>query len=437
MTATDDRRAPATRTNWAGNHAYGAAPSTSRARWTSSATIVRRGRVAARPGLAALVQRHRRHDRRPGLAGRHAARLRAGPGGGARSRSTAACATASSAEPLRRGRVRAAQPRLAAAHLGGRARAPPATHGSGDRQRQPGDGGRGASSCVTGRRRGRHAVARRGPGDVRRRGRRARRRSASSRASRSTSSRRSRCARTSTRTCRWRTWPSTSTRSSARADSVSLFTDWRGHGLRAGLAQAPGPSRRRVRAAGRRSTARPAATGPIGTRSGGMPADACTEQLGVPGPWHERLPHFRHGLHAERRRRSCRPSTCCRARTRSTRCRAVDALRDRIAPLLQVSEIRTVAADDLWLSPAYGARSRGAALHLAARLAGGRAGAAGARGRARAVRAAAALGQALDDGAGRRCRRVSAVAGVRALLERFDPDGTFRNDYVRRMVLER
>src|ERR1700704_6875992 len=24
-----------------------------------------------------------------------------------------------------------------------------------------------------------------------------------------------------------------------------------------------------------------------------MPADACTEQLGVAGPWHERLPHFR------------------------------------------------------------------------------------------------------------------------------------------------
>ena len=32
---------------------------------------------------------------------------------------------------------------------------------------------------------------------------------------------------------------------------------------------------------------------------------------------------------------------------------AIDRLRDRIAPLLLVGEIRTIAADDLWLSPAF------------------------------------------------------------------------------------
>jgi xylitol oxidase len=32
---------------------------------------------------------------------------------------------------------------------------------------------------------------------------------------------------------------------------------------------------------------------------------------------------------------------------------ALDALRDRLAPLILVSEVRTIAADDLWLSPAY------------------------------------------------------------------------------------
>lgn len=32
----------------------------------------------------------------------------------------------------------------------------------------------------------------------------------------------------------------------------------------------------------------------------------------------------------------------------------VDGVRDRFAPMLQVSELRTVAADDLWLSPASG-----------------------------------------------------------------------------------
>ena len=33
---------------------------------------------------------------------------------------------------------------------------------------------------------------------------------------------------------------------------------------------------------------------------------------------------------------------------------AVRALGERIAPVLQVSEIRTIAADSLWMSPQYG-----------------------------------------------------------------------------------
>jgi xylitol oxidase len=33
--------------------------------------------------------------------------------------------------------------------------------------------------------------------------------------------------------------------------------------------------------------------------------------------------------------------------------RELRALRERIAPLLQIAEIRTVAADELWLSPSY------------------------------------------------------------------------------------
>lgn len=33
--------------------------------------------------------------------------------------------------------------------------------------------------------------------------------------------------------------------------------------------------------------------------------------------------------------------------------KALDGIRDRIAAVLQISEIRTVAADDLWLSPSH------------------------------------------------------------------------------------
>lgn len=85
----------------------------------------------------------------------------------------------------------------------------------------------------------------------------------------------------------------------------------------------------------------------------GVDPVACTEQLGVGGPWFERLPHFRLEF---------TPSAGAEIQTEYLvpRADAVDAIRavrqlaGQIAPLLLVNEIRTVQADDLWLSPSYG-----------------------------------------------------------------------------------
>lgn len=84
----------------------------------------------------------------------------------------------------------------------------------------------------------------------------------------------------------------------------------------------------------------------------GQPPRHCTQQLGIEGPWHERLPHFR---------REFTPSTGHEiqseylvARTfAADAIRSIQAIADTIAPVLQIAEVRTVAADDLWLSPAY------------------------------------------------------------------------------------
>jgi len=83
----------------------------------------------------------------------------------------------------------------------------------------------------------------------------------------------------------------------------------------------------------------------------GMPPGHCTEQLGVPGPWHERLPHFRPeqppGAGRELQSELYLP--------RHTAPAAMAALRElgeQLAPVLHISEVRTVRADDLWLSPA-------------------------------------------------------------------------------------
>jgi alditol oxidase len=83
-----------------------------------------------------------------------------------------------------------------------------------------------------------------------------------------------------------------------------------------------------------------------------LSAENCTEQMGVPGPWYERLPHFKMGF---------TPSAGKELQSEYfvPRPNAVDAvlaiegLRDRITPHLMISEIRTIAADDLWMSPCY------------------------------------------------------------------------------------
>lgn len=78
-------------------------------------------------------------------------------------------------------------------------------------------------------------------------------------------------------------------------------------------------------------------------------AVACTEQGGVPGPWFERLPHFRldftPSLGEELQSEYLLPRTAGPDAVRALR-----ALGDRIGPLLLTSEIRTIAGDDQWLS---------------------------------------------------------------------------------------
>jgi alditol oxidase len=88
----------------------------------------------------------------------------------------------------------------------------------------------------------------------------------------------------------------------------------------------------------------------------GMPPEACTPQLGVPGPWHERLPHFRMGA-TPSAGNELQSEYLVPRRLAVEAQRALQPLRERIAPVVQVSEIRTIAADELWLSPCFGRES--------------------------------------------------------------------------------
>ncbi|MEU5790858.1 FAD-binding protein [Micromonospora purpureochromogenes] len=79
----------------------------------------------------------------------------------------------------------------------------------------------------------------------------------------------------------------------------------------------------------------------------------CTAQLGEPGPWHERLPHFRLGFTPSSGDELQSEYHLPRAAAAGALA-ALGGMRDRIAAVLQISELRTIAADDLWLSPNQG-----------------------------------------------------------------------------------
>lgn len=84
----------------------------------------------------------------------------------------------------------------------------------------------------------------------------------------------------------------------------------------------------------------------------GMPVEHCTQQLGVPGPWHERLPHFRMEF-TPSSGEELQSEYFVPRQYAFAALHAIDSLREHVTPLLQISEIRTIAADDLWLSPCY------------------------------------------------------------------------------------
>jgi xylitol oxidase len=78
----------------------------------------------------------------------------------------------------------------------------------------------------------------------------------------------------------------------------------------------------------------------------------CTPQLGVPGLWCDCLPHFRMGFMPSSGR-ELQSEYLVPRRHAAAAIQAVHALTNAVRPLLQVSEIRTVAADELWMSPQY------------------------------------------------------------------------------------
>ena len=85
----------------------------------------------------------------------------------------------------------------------------------------------------------------------------------------------------------------------------------------------------------------------------GASAKSATEQLGSIGPWHERLPHFKLNF-TPSFGEELQSEYFVDINDAPAALQAVYSLRHQIQPLLLVSELRTIAADDNWLSMADG-----------------------------------------------------------------------------------
>jgi xylitol oxidase len=166
----------------------------------------------------------------------------------------------------------------------------------------------------------------------------------------------------------------------------------------------------------------------------GLDPANCSPQLGVPGLWSERLPHFRMGF-TPSAGQEIQSEYLVARRHAVTAIEAVRALGARIRGLLQISEIRTIAADELWMSPQYGQDAVG--IHFTWRL------------EPEAVQdvlvdiegallplgARPHWGKLFMADASTIAPRYERIGDFQALMARLDPRGAFRNDWLEARVL--
>ncbi|MFN7927973.1 MAG: FAD-binding protein [Blastocatellia bacterium] len=130
---------------------------------------------------------------------------------------------------------------------------------------------------------------------------------------------------------------------------VSLFTDWQKNNVSEVWVKS--------RVEGQPATAKPELFGATLAKKNLHPiaalaAENCTEQLGVPGPWHERLPHFRMNFTPSSGKELQSEYFIPRANAFAA-LKAINSLGDKWINDLFISEVRTIDADELWMSTAY------------------------------------------------------------------------------------
>lgn len=217
------------------------------------------------------------------------------------------------------------------------------------------------------------------------------------------------------------------------AYSVSLFLDWRADRVNQVWIKRHLPDKQPQPVAPDfyGATAAPAPRNPSGRPN----TASCTDQMGTVGPWYQRLPHFRfeHVLTGDQLQ-----TEYFVARDQAVAAlRALAEMGDEIRPHLVISEIRTVAADSLWMSPNYGQDSVGihfswrqewpAVAQLLPRI----------EARLMPLNARPHWGKLFTLPPDYVQARFPRLADFRNLAQQLDPTGKFRNAYLDRLIFDR
>lgn len=78
----------------------------------------------------------------------------------------------------------------------------------------------------------------------------------------------------------------------------------------------------------------------------------CTDQMGVEGPWYERMPHFKMGF-TPSSGKELQSEFFVAFEDAYAGFMAIEKLHEKVSPHLFITEVRAIAADDLWMSPFY------------------------------------------------------------------------------------
>ena len=83
-----------------------------------------------------------------------------------------------------------------------------------------------------------------------------------------------------------------------------------------------------------------------------LSSENCTDQMGVPGPWYERLPHFKMDFMPSSGK-ELQSEFFVPIENAPEAYEFISSIREKIKPVLMISEIRSIASDDQWMSPFY------------------------------------------------------------------------------------